>query len=222
MTQIDANGTARRSRRAILAAATGAAAATAAAALGRPLSAVAADGDPLMLGQQNEAETVTVLDGVFGIKPSLEVSNQVPVPNEINIYAIYASSANGPGVIGESHGSFGIPSSGVHGQALKEAGIGVTAINSEHGRALHVSGKAEFSTRSGRATVRAGMAVTDIDLRSKGGLSGTPLCFANLSSYRPGVYVAAVRPNHPVAGKARIYLNRTVTSNTSVAWFVLN
>jgi hypothetical protein len=222
MTQTDANGTDSHSRRAILAAAIGAAAATAAAAMGRPLSAVAADGDALMLGQPNEADTVTVLDGVFGVKRSLEVSNEVPVPNESPIYAIYASSANGPGVYGESHGSFGIPSSGVTGQAIKAAGIGVTAINSEHGTALHVSGKAELATRSGRATVRAGRAVTDVDLRSKGGLSGTPLCFANLSSYRPGVYVAAVRPNHPVAGKARIYLNRTVSSNTLVAWFVLN
>ena len=168
MTQTETNGTDARSRRAILAAATGAVAATAAAALGRPLSAVAADGDPLMLGQQNQADAVTGLDGVFGVTPSLEVSNQVPVPNDINTYAIYASSANGPGVIGESHGSFGIPSSGIHGQAIKAAGIGVTAINSEHGTALHVSGKAQFATRSGRATVRAGMAVTDIDLRFEG------------------------------------------------------
>jgi hypothetical protein len=132
------------------------------ATLGRPLSAAAADGDPLILGQQNQADTVTVLDGVLGVKPSLEVSNQVPVPNTSPIYAIFASSVNGPGVFGQSHRSFGIPSSGVHGQAIKAAGIGVTAANHEHGTALHVSGKAQFATRSGRATVRAGMAVTDI------------------------------------------------------------
>jgi hypothetical protein len=218
----DINATAPRSRRAILAAATGAAAATAAATLGRPLSAAAADGDPLILGQQNQADTVTVLNGVLGVKPSLEVINNVPVPNPTSITAIFAHSDNGEGVLGQSHGSFGIPSSGVHGSATKAGGIGVTATSAEGGTALYVSGKAKLATRSGRATVRAGMAVTDIDLRSKGGLSGTPLCFANLSSYRPGVYVAAVRPNHPVAGKARIYLNRTVSSNTSVAWFVLN
>ena len=62
----------------------------------------------------------------------------------------------------------------------------------------------------------------DIDLRQKGGLSGTPLCFANVTSYRPGVFVTMVRPNYPVLGKVRIYLNRAVSSNTFVAWFVLN
>ena len=41
-------------------------------------------------------------------------------------------------------------------------------------------------------------------------------------SDRPGVFVRTFRPNFPVAGKARIYLNRTVSSNAYVAWFVLN
>jgi hypothetical protein len=41
-------------------------------------------------------------------------------------------------------------------------------------------------------------------------------------SYRPGVHVAAVRANYPIAGKARIYLNRAVSSPTYVAWVVLN
>ena len=62
----------------------------------------------------------------------------------------------------------------------------------------------------------------DIDLRQKRGLSGTPCCFANLMSYRPGVFVTAVRPNYPVVGKARIYLNRTVSANTYVAWLIVN
>jgi hypothetical protein len=70
--------------------------------------------------------------------------------------------------------------------------------------------------------VAAARRSVDIDLRQKGGLGGTPFCFANLMSYRPGVFVTTVRPNYPVAGKARIYLNRTVSSNTLVAWFVLN
>ena len=54
-----------------------------------------------------------------------------------------------------------------------------------------------------------------------GGLSGTPLCFANLRSYRSGVAVAAVRPNYPTAGKMRIYLTKTVWRSTSVAWIVM-
>jgi hypothetical protein len=53
-------------------------------------------------------------------------------------------------------------------------------------------------------------------------IEGTPLCFANLMSYRPGVFVTTVRPNFPIKGKLRIYLNRTVSSTTFVSWFVLN
>jgi hypothetical protein len=81
-----------------------------------------------------------------------------------------------------------------------------------------VLGKARFS-RSGRATVAAGK--KQVTVTVTGGLSGTPLCFANLTSYRAGVYVTAARPNYPASGKLRIYLNRPVTSSTYVAWLVL-
>jgi hypothetical protein len=39
----------------------------------------------------------------------------------------------------------------------------------------------------------------------------------------PGVYVAAVRPNYPVTGKARIYLNKvaSTTASTAVGWLVV-
>ena len=87
---------------------------------------------------------------------------------------------------------------------------------------LHVTGKAKFPDRSGRATIAAGRAYVDVDLVSKSGLQGTPLCFANLMSNRTGVYVRAVRPNYPSANKLRIYLNKAVTSSTHVSWFVLN
>jgi hypothetical protein len=222
MQQTDATKSDPRSRRAVLAAAAGAVAASAVATLGRPVPATAADGDPLTLGQDNQADTITRLDGTLGVTPILEVFNDVPVPNPISITAINGFSANGEGVLGTSEGSFGLASSGVRGVAAKRAGVGVSAFNVEGGLALHVSGKARLATRSGRATVSAGRASVDIDLRQKGGLSGMPLCFANLMSYRPGVFVTTVRPNYPVAGKARIYLNRTATADTFVAWFVLN
>jgi hypothetical protein len=211
-----------RSRRSLLVAAAGAAAATAATAIARPMTAAAVDGDPLVLGQENQADTITSLDGSLAVTPSLNVVNNEPVPNSIDIAAITGHSANGEGVIGSSFGSFGLPSSGVQGIAYKAAGVGVSAYNGEHGTALHVRGKARLATRSGRATVVAGRASVDIDLRANGGLTGTPLCFANLMSYRPGVFVTTVRPNYPVRGKARIYLNRPVNGNTFVAWFVLN
>jgi hypothetical protein len=91
--------------------------------------------------------------------------------------------------------------------------------------ALKVRGKVQFS-RSGRATIRKGRSFVDIDFTYYSGdvygLGGTPLCFANVMSYRPGVFVTNVRPNYPVSGKLRIYINRAVSANTYVAWFVLS
>jgi hypothetical protein len=86
---------------------------------------------------------------------------------------------------------------------------------------IRAEGHVDFPDRSGRISIPTGKAYVDVDLQAKGGLSGTPLCFANLLSYRSGVYVAAVRPNYPVAGKLRIYLNKAVTSSVYVSWMVL-
>ena len=54
-----------------------------------------------------------------------------------------------------------------------------------------------------------------------GGLPSGSGIVATLQTYRSGVYVAAVRLNYPVAGKARIQLNKvaSTTSSTAVAWF---
>lgn len=222
MTQLDTAKSDPRTRRSVLAAGLGAVAASAAVTLARPLAASAADGDPLILGQSNQADTPTTLEGVLGVGPSLEVLNDVPLPNPINVYAILGRSVNGPGVLGESLGSHGLASCGVQGVAVNEAGVGVSAFNVEGGTALHVMGKARLPDRSGRATVLAGRSSVDIDLRQTGGLGGTPLCFANLMSYRPGAFVTTIRPNYPVRGKARIYLNRVVSANTFVSWLVLD
>ena len=89
------------------------------------------------------------------------------------------------------------------------------------GLALQASGKVKFS-RSGRASIPANQSYVDVTVPN--GLSGTPLPFANLVTYRAGVYVAAVRPNYPTTGKLRIQLNKiaSTSSTTSVAWMVLS
>ena len=104
---------------------------------------------------------------------------------------------------------------GVRGEATNGIGVYATATT---GTALWVNGKAVFS-RSGRATVASGHSYVDVTVT--GGLAGTPLCFANLMTYRSGVSVAAVRPNYPSTGKVRIYLNKAVTASTYVAWMVM-
>jgi hypothetical protein len=162
------------------------------------------------------------VDGEFQVSGSVGVLNDAVLGGGTNSTAVSGVGLQGSGVAGLSEGIFGIGSSGVSGAAGNAAGVGVQARNVEHGTALYVWGKTRMATRSGRATVVAGRSSVDIDLRSKGGLSGTPLCFANLMSDRPGVFVRTFRPTYPVTGKARIYLNRTVGANTYVAWFVLS
>ena len=138
---------------------------------------------------------------------------------------VEGSSTMGSGVLGSSEegsGVFGtitLSGDGVHGHSIATAGVGVRA-SAEAGLALVVDGKATFS-RSGRVAIPAGAAHVDVDVKSLGGLGGTPLCFANLQIRRAGVHVEAVRPNVPSSGKLRIYLNKAVTASTWVAWTVL-
>ena len=114
--------------------------------------------------------------------------------------------------IGVSHGARNLraPRPGVRAESRRVGGWS--------GKALQVVGRAYFS-RSGKATVTAGH--LSVTVTVPGGLSGTPLCFANLRSYRSGVAVAAVRPNYPTAGKMRIYLTKTMSRSTSVSWIVM-
>jgi hypothetical protein len=134
-------------------------------------------------------------------------------PAKTGVHGYAAQDANARGVHGQTTGG-----QGVRGEATSGVGVYATATT---GVALKVAGRTALS-RSGKAFIAAGRSRVDVDLRARGGLTGTPLCFANLLSYRSGVYVAAARPNYPSAGKLRIYLNRAVTSSISVAWVVLN
>jgi len=145
--------------------------------------------------------------------------------------AVRGNSETGNGVRGFSVGGVGVKASSETGngvQSFSNTGTGVSGFSASGigvhaettaGTALDVIGKASFS-RSGRAAVTAGHKSVTVSV--EGGLAGTPLSFANLSSYRPGVAVAAVRPNFPSAGKMRIYLTKVMTSSTSVSWMVMD
>ena len=141
----------------------------------------------------------------------------------IGVHGWAATDTTACGVNGESTAGKGVRGKastgvGVYGESVE--GMGVHAV-SESGTALKVNGIASFS-RSGRASVRAGRSHVDVNLASNRGLSGAPLCFANLQRYKAGVFVAAVRPNYPNANQMRIYLNKTVASSIAVAWVVIN
>ena len=136
--------------------------------------------------------------------------------------AAVMAGTDGDVVLGETN--YSMTETVIQAEWLSHANV-LRLIADDNGDALIAHGKVRFK-RSGRATVRAGTTYVDLDFRPSDlpfhGLEGTPLCFANLMSYRPGTFVTTVRPNYPIKGKARIYLNRTATADTFVAWFVLN
>jgi hypothetical protein len=134
------------------------------------------------------------------------------------------TSYGGTGVVGYAIAGAGdtIPPTpsglvGVYGYAPGGTGV---AARSDTGTALKVTGKVSLN-RSGKVNFPAN--ATYIDITPPGGLSGTPLCFANLMEFRPGVYIAAIRPNWPSAGKVRIYLNKAASTTliTPLSWMVI-
>jgi len=191
-----------RSRRAVLAGAVAGAAALAAESLVRPAGVSAAG--PIVMGAINNSATLTDLYCDSG-----------------GAFAGHAQET-GAGLIGTTNDP---NDAGVYGLAFLATGAGVRAANNHkdsHGHSdgigLVVDGKVVLN-RSGRATVAKGKASVTITV--PGGLTGTPLLFGNLLTYRTGVAVAAVRPNYPSAGKARIYLTKQVGAATKVAWLVI-
>lgn len=98
-----------RSRRQVLAAAIGGLAGAAAGALGRPSVAVATDGQPLVVGQNNTASETTVLRNTTTVAPGLIVETG-------------AASA----IHGKANGA-----NGVEGEALGENVAGVWGFSSE-------------------------------------------------------------------------------------------
>jgi hypothetical protein len=177
-----------------------------------------------VLGATNEASSATsIVNTSAGGSGDPEVG--ILASGDIGVQG----SGTTIGVRGEGHrGVEGYSEDGAGVVGTTESGAGVSAYAPmEHGwtRALVVQGRAHF-TRSGRVTIPAGTKTFDIDFRSTHGtylgLEGTPLCFANLMSYRPGVFVTTMRPNYPIPGKARIYLNIAPSSPAYVAWVVLD
>lgn len=125
-----------------------------------------------------------------------------------------ASDAGGTGVYGFSGAS--VPSSPAHTGVFgySDSGTGVYALAAT-GTALYVNGKAKFS-RSGRVAITAGHSSVS---KSLAGVTTSSLIFAVMQTRRTGYYlVAAV----PTSGKFTVYLNKTVSGTTYVAYFVVN
>ena len=115
----------------------------------------------------------------------------------------------------------GVHVQSVTGTALDARATGTgTGVHAESaaGSALEVVGKVKLN-RSGRTNIANGK--TSVVITVPGGVNATSLCFASLTVYRSGVYVAAVRPNYP-AGKMTVYLNKAIGAATIVSWVVLS
>ena len=98
---------------------------------------------------------------------------------------------------------------GVHGRST--VGTGVRAQADVAGTALRVEGKATFS-RSGVVTVAAGKSSAT---KSVVGLTSSSLVFAVI---RTGDGQAFVRKVQPTAGSFTVYVNKVLSSTTTIAW----
>lgn len=152
----------------------------------------------------------TAYTGVFGSSPSH------PNPDFIGT-GVWGDSPD-VGVYGSGgSGVIGFGGVGVEGDANDLAGsVGVWAWAPTTAQtALKVTGKVSLS-RSGRKAMSSGKSSLVVTLS---GVTTSSKVFAVLASSESGRYVRAVVP---ASGKFTVYLNTTLSSSATVAWFVLD
>ena len=123
-----------------------------------------------------------------------------------------ANDSAGSGVLGENTaGGVGVLARSAHGVALVAEPYDSGAI------AFRAKGVTQFA-RSGTLTVKAGtLAVTRTGIRVDPGT----LVVAVLQQDRPGVYVRSAVPNAS-GSRFTIRLNKAVSGDTKVGWFLVN
>ena len=228
-----------RSRRAVLGAALGGAAVAATQTLGRPLPALAATGDPVLLGKgsvaaENEADAVTAVTNT--------------TEGEVSLAGVHAgagtgvsgTSAAGIGVIGAvgdtataielfETGLFGFcdvsaASVGVVGQS--DSGLGVAALGDTGAIALGLTGPGAIAAGewgvygTGNVGVLGDAAASGTGVYGFAGDADAPMPPAGV-----GVYARAATPSQialQVAGKARFSRSGRVTFNASAKTVTLS
>ena len=191
------------SRRRLLAAGLGSAAAAALSAA-RPLG-VAALSAPMLTETDNATGATTSItnsdatSGAIGLKGSAADAGT----------GLFGSALTGVGVLGQSTTG----GAGVRGTTT--SGVGVDASAAASGYALRASGRVKFS-RSGRFAISAGHSSRTI---TYAGVTTTSLIIATLQTRHSGLYILAAVPG---SGKFTVYLNKSVSSSTNVAYFIIN
>ncbi len=136
-----------RTRRAVLGAGLGAFVAVVATALGRPVGADAATGDPLLLGKDNTSDDSTSVSspGHIGIQGISE--SYIGVQGTSNSYeAVQGLSSTGTGVHGRSNQAAGY-AAGVYGESVSPGGVGAFGNNhATSGNAVGAQGTSHSPT----------------------------------------------------------------------------
>jgi hypothetical protein len=146
--------------------------------------------------------------GVFGLSnngPSGTVHR-----NQIGVRG-WASHEAGTsiGVLGDSYAGIG-----VKGESGTGTGVLATATT---GTALRVAGKTRFDKYTAhKTTMTKGTSSKQVSLT---GATTSSQVFAALRSYRSGTYIAAVVPH---AGYFTIRLNKALSADTDVSYFIVN
>jgi len=188
--------------------------------------AQASDGDRLILGRQNTAESPTVLDAGFGEPDitALTVNNPhgegaiqaTCVTNDC--YAVRARADGGVGVL--TKGETGLSAS------AEPNGVGVNTsggLDGSEGVALYAAGPTQFS-RSGVVTIPAGTDRARVRLRDSeaaGTLSSRSFILATLQQRSAGIFVLAALPDVST-NSFTIYLSKRTRASVRVGWFVVN
>jgi len=223
-------------RRALLAAGAAGVVAVAARAVTAPAEALAADGDPLKIGQTNvgSGETQLVANGSTAFRVGAGGDGNSAIEGShsdghttfglggkwISVYAV-GLGAGATGIVASADNADGIAVLAGNSANLTVATLGtntgVWAMAPSNLLALMVEGRTAFS-RSGVLTVAKGRSsATKTGLAP---LTAKSYVLATLQQYRSGLSIAAAVPN-VAAGSITIYLNKAAPSATKVAWFVL-
>ncbi len=237
-----------RSRRVLLTAALGGAASVMATAIGRPLDARAANGDPVIIGEVNDGTALTTIrrttegptlrvqhsGAEFEVAgPALEVSAfwgdavrvhvggtaQTAIRTTSDIgYALRADAESGTAVY--ATGSWAIQANG--GQYGVYA-AGATAVRADatgsDGYALLTKGRVQFGQASGVAVVAAGSRQVTITPAVK--ISTGTKVFTTLQSSAGGTIVVHRISRNIAANRFTVYLTGTATQQCYVAWLLV-
>jgi hypothetical protein len=214
-----------RTRRAILAATLGGAAAAVASALGRPAAALAADGDPVVVGQSSSGTQTTTITGT--VDPVVTVSS-TGAGVALNVAAagdaITAAADGGIGVLGQSDKVAGVFGQSLSVDPVTDATLRNTGVMGTAGAVDNVAddtnetGVYGFSATSGGSTGVWGDTVDGNGVVGTGyyGVYGTGRAgvVGDVDPSSTGVYAfvgSILAPDPPPAGRA-VYARAYTTS----------